>query len=51
MQEYKVTRTITEVHYVEASSEEAAREAIEYAPTEWLSADIEVSAKAVRPGL
>lgn len=48
MQEYKVTRTIEETHYVEAEDREAAERQIEYAPTEWLHADITVTASEVR---
>lgn len=47
MQEYRVVRTIEEVHFVEAEDRESACEQVEYAPTEWLHADITVTASEV----
>lgn len=48
MREYKVVRTIREVPFVEAEDRESACEQVEYAPTEWLHADITVAAKEVK---
>lgn len=47
MPEFKVRRTMEEVHVVEVDDAEAAERKVEYMPTDWLWADINVTAEEV----